>query len=271
MSYYKNKGILITVIVCLVIFLASWFFSFGYFKEGYFREFIGIFIGLIGALSGGAFTMLGVIVSDNSNKKKEVENKKLEIKRLALIVNKEINAYVRSIEKFNFYVLKLKLEKNNYTDEEFENWCKAFVWVDEIYFLSDDIKEKFYTVVSEVELKNKEKLIETFITVYSNMMRVKRIYESDKRRSVELLNNMAVGCFYDEFIDLRINLFMNINDKNYNYYLENHRFDEYLKLTKDYIDYIKHYEKLSIITKDIVELLDELKNVYEGNQEESNA
>ena len=103
MSYYKNKGIIITVILCLVILLASWFLSFDYFKEGYFRDFIGMFIGLIGALSGGAFTMLGVVISDNSSKNKENENRKREIKRLALIVNKEINAYVKSQSTSLYY------------------------------------------------------------------------------------------------------------------------------------------------------------------------
>lgn len=265
MSYYKNKGIIITVILCLVILLASWFLSFDYFKEGYFRDFIGMFIGLIGALSGGAFTMLGVVISDNSSKNKENENRKREIKRLALIVNKEINAYVKSIETFNFNVLELKLDKKNYTDEEFENWCKSFIWIDEIYFLSDDIKEKFYTIVSEVEFNNKEKLIETFIKIYSNMIRVKKIYESDKRRSVELLNNMAIGCFENEFINFRIDVFIKINDENYRKYSDDNTFYEYENAINSYSAYLKYYKESSIISKDIVELLNELKSVYESD------
>ncbi|EGS5727766.1 hypothetical protein DDA98_03370 [Clostridium perfringens] len=264
MSNNENKGIKITVFLCFLIFCICWVLSFNYFKEGYFRDLIGISIGLIGALSGGAFTMLGVVISDNNNKKKEVENKRKEIKRLALIVNKEINSYVKSIETFNFNILKLKLEKKSYTDEEFEKWCKAFVWIDEIYFLSDDIKEKFYTIASEVEFNNKDKLIETFIKIYSNMIRVKRVYESDKRRSIELLNNMAIGCFKSEFIDFRIEVFRKINAEVYKEYLDSNRFFEYTPLIDSYNEFLKYYEKTSIISEDIVELLNELKNVYES-------
>lgn len=270
MSYYKNKGILITVVLCLVILLVSWFISFDYFKEGYFRDFIVMFIGLIGALSGGAFTMLGVVISDNSNKKKEIENRKKEIKRLALIVNKEINSYVKSIEAFNFNVLDLKLKKIVCTDEEFEKRCKSFVWSDEIYFLSDDVKEKFYTLMNELEFNDREQLIDTFIKIYSNMIRVRKIYESDKRRSVELLNNMAIGCFDKEFIDFRITVFKNINNESYDKCLKDKKLDEYDEAINSYKGYLKYYKEKSIISEDIKKLLNELKNVYEGNQEENN-
>ena len=76
---------------------------------------------------------------------------------------------------------------------------------------------------------------------------------------------MAIGCFENEFINFRIDVFTKINDENYRKYSDDNTFYEYENAINSYSAYLKYYKESSIISKDIVELLNELKSVYESD------
>ena len=265
-------------VISIIAYLSKFFFYVnGYFQ---FNEWITVVISLVGALIGGIFTMLGVVLTLNKNiswnedkekKEKEILEKKEreEIKVLALQIYSEIEVYVNSIREYTLNVLDLKIKyalTNNCDGDRFEEKCKQWIWINDIYFMSDNIKDNFYALVSKDIFQEKNKLINSFIKLNINHERTKQIFYSDASRSVILLNNMNYYILNKDFIGYRIRVFSDTTQEIFDNIKNNPKqFNNMVKRVEDLGKELEKFKEKNIISEDIETLLIELKEVMENN------
>lgn len=252
-----------------------------FFRDGSdldYKGWITLVISLGGAIVGGIFTMLGVVLTLNRSitEKEELEkekqlskeiDKKEKLKVMSLQVYYEIDSYINSIKKYTLNVLDIKIKygfKENVDDNKIEELCRGWIWINDIYFMADNIKDIFYKIMSNGDFEDKENLIKTFVKLNINHERTKRLFNSDERRSVEVLNNMAIDVLSDEFINYRLEVFNKINPITPK--MIEYSTDEYI----DIKNFKKHcreewalFKSKNVFSEDINKLLNELKRVME--------
>ncbi|ELU5586532.1 hypothetical protein SCB17_000931 [Clostridium perfringens] len=283
---YKSKNIktLVWVIVITIIlflgiaYISSKFFYIDYYFQ--YKDWMISLVSLAGALVGGIITMFGVVLTLNRSisekeelnrkeKEKLEKEKKEELKITALQVYHEIKAYIESVKNYNLKVLELKLKyglNDSCDGDEFEKECKKWTWINDLYFMSDDVKDLFYKLVSENVFENKDKMIKTYISINTNHERTKRVFYSEARRSIELMNNMGCGILKYEFIKYRNDVYLNITEENYNMIILNPaKSGPMYRLTLNLKKQLEKFKNENIVIDDINTLLNELNRVYENN------
>ncbi|MDM0744605.1 hypothetical protein QTI42_03015 [Clostridium perfringens] len=214
-------------IICasLALFLViSSLSSFFFYINGYFqfKDWISSVVSLAGALIGGIFTMLGVVLSLNRSisereelEKKEVEKRIREerefLRTQSFIVKSEMESYLKSIDKCVMRAIQNKIFDLCSTDKSFDDFCDIFMVFDNIYFMTDGVREKFYEIISRVECDDKKDIINIFIKLYTNHERIRKICCDKEENSIDILDKVIINNFNSELIVFKSEIFNEID------------------------------------------------------------
>lgn len=258
----------------LLVFIILTIFSFTYynlFRCSYEKasDWITSVSNLILMALGALATIYAVIKTINYTNIQKNNLEKEEIRLMALQVYSEIEGYIQSVNDYTYNILNLKIESalcKSCSGREFEEKCNSYIWINDIYFMSDNIKEVFYKLINKSDLPNKENLIQTFIKLNINHERTKKIFYSNKRRTIELMNNMGFGIFKEEFINYRIYVYSVINYDELKYHEKNlNDFNKYCNKLNSIKNKFSIFKEVNTINVEILILINELKNLYEKN------
>ena len=115
---------------CMLLFVvASISLAFFWNNDGIdYKTWIPLVVSFGGALAGGIFTMLGVVLTLNKSITLEEERRKDEINKLALIVYSELKAYANSVKEYNSDCITLKLRKEKAKPFSADGTALGRVW-----------------------------------------------------------------------------------------------------------------------------------------------
>lgn len=195
----------------LVISALSSFFFYvnGYFQ---FKDWIISVVSLAGALIGGIFTMLGVVLTLNRNISDKEKDEKIYLRTQCFIVKSEIKSYLDSIEKCVKNAINNKIYELSSDTDGFDYFCDLLLTFDSIYFMTDSLREKFYEVISKLDHDNKKNIINIFINLYTNHEMIKKICLDKSNKSEDILNKLIIKNFNGNFIMIKSNIFDSVDD-----------------------------------------------------------
>lgn len=283
---YKKENLkllinLILLIVSILIFIG--FLAWNHFSNGYFRDWIGLMCSLAGSLISAFIAMSGIILTLNRNISDKEKEEKEMLRTHAFILKSEIEAYTESIKKciknsFRFKVYELNVDgadehidfsELGFEDEElmfkntsFENWVNVSMMFEDIYFLEESLKEKFYNLISKIERTDKEEIIKKFVELYVNNDKLKKICSSKKDKPNDILEQLILSNSTAKVNGIKYNVFYmvdfckdelkekSINNEKLKYAIANIRdsleelYEENL-LIQDYYDLIDFFNEVS--------------------------
>lgn len=257
-SVKKNMQLLLELmIICLCISLIIGGITYIFFKDGYFIEWLTLIVSLIGVLISGILTMCGVILTINraiSNEKKKEER---IIRNSALIVHSEIKEFLNSVKDFNLNMIEVKFFMECLGEDNFEETAKKNVWINDIYFMSSNIKELFYNILSK---NYNSDVMYYFRRVYGNHERLRKFYDTindiNSIRSTNVLDNITSNCLDKEFITFRIEVLSYVGEE---FWMKN---DRYHETVEEYKKRLIDYKEKNVFCDDANRLLEYLESVY---------
>lgn len=246
--------------IAIISFSSLFFYVDGQFQL---KDYVISAISLAGALIGGIFTMLGVVLTLNRNISDKENEEEKYLRTQAFIVKSEIEAYLDSIEKCAKDAVYNKIVELSLNDDNFDYFCDIFMTFNGIYFMADSVREKFYEFISKLEYDNKKEMINIFIKLYTNHEKIKGICLDTSNKAEDILNKLIANNFKSEFIVLKKRIFDSVESIKKEFKegrlvgkdLENavkSVIDEYGKIFKEEF-WVDEYNKLLIFLEEVCE------------------
>lgn len=197
-------GASLGLFIAIISFSSLFFYVDGQFQL---KDYMISSISLAGALIGGIFTMLGVVLTLNRNISDKENEEEKYLKTQAFIVKSEIEAYLDSIEICARDAVCNKTFELSLDANDFDYFCDIFMTFNSIYFMADSVREKFYEFISKLEHDNKKEMINIFIKLYTNHEKMKGICLDKSSNPEDILNKLIVNNFKSELIVLKRRIF----------------------------------------------------------------
>ena len=201
-------GASLGMFIAIISFSALLFYVDGQFQL---KDYMISSISLAGALIGGIFTMLGVVLTLNRNISDKENEEEKYLKTQAFIVKSEIEAYLDSIEICARDAVCNKTFELSLDANDFDYFCDIFMTFNSIYFMADGVREKFYEFISKLEHNDKKEMINIFIKLYTNHEKMKGICLDKSSKPEDILNTLIVNNFKSELIILKRRLFDSVD------------------------------------------------------------
>lgn len=200
------KIFITTIIICIIIFYLCYLYIYNNSNN---NNLVIIFT-LLGSFISGILTMVGVCWTITFNYNKKEKDEKLYIVREAKILKADIAAYTTGILNFNQRII---FERTNSTliKQEFDNMCRRNFVQDNIIFMSNETKDRFYKLLS---YEMNENVLSIFVEFYNRYEKFKESYYNETlslsgdilfRSGFLVLNNNYLNCRYCIFNTYVIN------------------------------------------------------------------
>lgn len=267
-SKIENLKLIVELSVFALLVMAgiAYFSKSAFWVDGYLQvnEWTSAIISLIGAFVGGIFTMLGVVLTLNRNISDKENEEEKYLRTQAFIVKSEIEAYMKSIEKcviraIDTKTFELSLDDNN----DFEYYCDMSMVFDDIYFMSEGVRESFYKIISKVNYDNKKEIINIFIKLYTNHEKIKKLCSNKNNKAIEILNKLIISNCNSNLVILKSNIFEWVDKIKKDYKEEKLKGLELEKSIKFVINEFGKSRNKEFLVEEYIELLKFLEKVSE--------
>lgn len=226
-SKIKNMyllGYMILICVCIIVIIGA--FTFLNFSHGYYRDWLVMIITLIGSMSGGILTMVGVILTLNRNEDDKLELDKRQIRKLSIIINNEFKEYIKvSTSCFNNHIKNLLLEyKYGESLYKYDELQDEIMSIDKPHEMIPNIKELIYELMLLSNNTDECKNVLEFYKLYlkhieafdknseENKRVLSEIYDKKYIDICNIGNNLIMS--YTEITGDKVEEYIGINDKD---------------------------------------------------------
>ncbi|MDK0903527.1 hypothetical protein QTI81_01880 [Clostridium perfringens] len=263
----------IGVFIAVIAFSSLAFYINGYFQ---FKDWTILVVSLAGALMGGIFTMLGVVLTLNRSisdreeaDKRQAEESSIEkkesIKTEIFIVKTEIEQFLDSIKNAMESEILLKHQnaipesmRDLKVIENINDWLMEF---EAIYFLNENVKYSFFDMVKNIKYDNKEVQIKNFVYLYQINSALK--YYLDKEHD-RFLYKIIFYLFKEDVIGKIKNLFEELENLDGNKSTNKEYMIDLEKRVKNIRSLVKNNDSFEYQIENLNLFLDKINGEYDG-------